>query len=48
MIKRQQTPLDDFYDRIRDILTSTKTGIARTVNTAQVLMRSPKMRSPKI
>ena len=33
----QQTPPDDFYDRIRDILTSAKTGIARTVNTAQVL-----------
>ena len=37
MSEIQQTPPDDFYDRIRDILTSAKTGIARTVNTAQVL-----------
>jgi predicted nuclease of restriction endonuclease-like (RecB) superfamily len=33
----QQTPPDDFYDRIRDILTSAQTGVARTVNTAQVV-----------
>lgn len=37
MSKIQPAPADDFYRRIRDILTSAQTGIARTVNTAQVL-----------
>jgi predicted nuclease of restriction endonuclease-like (RecB) superfamily len=37
MSKNQQTPPDGFYDRIRDILNAARTGVARTVNTAQVL-----------
>lgn len=37
MSKIQQTPPDDFYDHIRDILTSAQTRVAQTVNTAQFL-----------
>jgi predicted nuclease of restriction endonuclease-like (RecB) superfamily len=33
----QPTSPDVFYERIRDILESARTGVARTVNTAQVL-----------
>jgi predicted nuclease of restriction endonuclease-like (RecB) superfamily len=33
----QPTPTDGFYDRIRDILETARTGVVRTVNTAQVL-----------
>jgi predicted nuclease of restriction endonuclease-like (RecB) superfamily len=37
MSEIQSTPPDGFYDRIRDILESARTGVVRTVNTAQVL-----------
>lgn len=33
----QQNPPEAFYSRICDILTAARTGVARTVNTAQVL-----------
>jgi predicted nuclease of restriction endonuclease-like (RecB) superfamily len=36
-MSNQQNPPDRFYTRIRDILESARLGIARTVNTAQVL-----------
>jgi predicted nuclease of restriction endonuclease-like (RecB) superfamily len=37
MSEIQSTPPDGFYDRILDILESARTGVVRTVNTAQVL-----------
>jgi hypothetical protein len=33
----QPTSPDVFYNRIREILESARTGVVRTVNTAQVL-----------
>jgi predicted nuclease of restriction endonuclease-like (RecB) superfamily len=37
MIEIESAPPDRFYDRIRDILDAARTGVVRTVNTAQVL-----------
>jgi DUF1016 N-terminal domain len=37
MSEIRSIPPDGFYDRIRDILEATHTGVVRTVNTAQVL-----------
>jgi hypothetical protein len=33
----QQSTPEEFYSRICDILAAARTGVARTVNTAQVL-----------